>query len=153
VSDASIFDALHEYVAASYPKVWAQLGVERLSTDNLSLLVTWDGSEPGLKPILFISHIDVVPVTEDTLPHWAHPPFSGAIADGYVWGRGAIDVKIGFVGLLEAAEELIKEGFQPKRTLLFAFSHDEESLSGQGAGQCQHRNQRAAPCPTPCQAP
>lgn len=156
VSDASSFDSLHAYVASSYPKVWAQLSVERLSTDNLSLLVTWDGSEPGLKPVLFISHIDVVPVTDSTLADWTHPPFSGAIADGYVWGRGAIDVKIGFVGLLEAAEELLKQGFQPKRTLLFAFAHDEESLSGQGAGQCQQKEQthcamaHAMPCQAPC---
>lgn len=64
----------------------------------------------------------VVPQTQD----WIHPPFSGAVADGYIWGRGTLDVKVGAVGLLEAATALLQVGFKPLRTLIFAFGQDEE---------------------------
>lgn len=50
-------------------------------------------------------------------------------------GRGALDVKIGVVGLLEAAQALLNEGYQPKRTLMLAFGQDEESSGFAGAAQ------------------
>lgn len=61
---------------------------------GLSYLLTWRGSNASLEPVLFISHIDVVPVANETLASWTHPPFSGAVADGYIWGRGTLDVKV-----------------------------------------------------------
>jgi carboxypeptidase PM20D1 len=73
-----------------------------------------------------MSHMDVVPIAPGSEGTWKHPPFAGVIADGYVWGRGTMDVKNGIVGMLEAAEALIAAGFKPKRTILFSFGHDEE---------------------------
>eukprot|EP00877_Chromochloris_zofingiensis_P000762 jgi/Chrzof1/10687/Cz05g08190.t1 len=67
---------------------------------------------------------------------WTYPPFSGTIADGYVWGRGSMDVKISAVALLEAAAALLDDGYSPERTLMFAFGQDEEVGGACGAGMC-----------------
>jgi carboxypeptidase PM20D1 len=77
-----------------------------------------------------MAHQDVVPVESES--EWSRPPFEGRIADGYVWGRGALDDKIGVVAVLEAAERLAASGFAPRRTLHLAFGHDEET-EGTGA--------------------
>ncbi|KAF6251333.1 hypothetical protein COO60DRAFT_635459 [Scenedesmus sp. NREL 46B-D3] len=74
-------------------------------------------------------------VAEETVKDWQHPPFSGAVADGHVWGRGALDIKGAAMGLLEAATALLQEGFQPRRTLLIALGHDEEVGGAKGAAQ------------------
>jgi len=57
------------------------------------------------------------------------------VADGFIWGRGALDAKVGVICLLEAAAALLAEGYKPQRTLLFAFGHDEEVGGWQGAGE------------------
>jgi carboxypeptidase PM20D1 len=75
----------------------------------------------------------VVPVEPGTERSWTHPPFSGAIADGHVWGRGAMDDKAGVLAILEAVEHLLGRGFQPERTILLAFGHDEEVSGVNGA--------------------
>jgi carboxypeptidase PM20D1 len=64
---------------------------------------------------------------------WRYPPFSGEIAEGYVWGRGTLDIKSGVVGVLEAVEYLLKQGFQPERTVYLGFGHDEEVGGANGA--------------------
>lgn len=97
-----------------------------------SLLFTWQGSDSALKPLLLMAHQDVVPVNIGTESDWDAPPFSGAIQDGYVYGRGAIDDKGSLVGLLEALDGLARRGFQPQRTILLMLGHDEE-VSGSGA--------------------
>ena len=73
-----------------------------------------------------MAHMDVVPVVPGTENDWKHAPFSGDIAGGYVWGRGAIDDKGCLIMLLEAAEKLAATGFTPARTIMFAFGQDEE---------------------------
>jgi hypothetical protein len=61
--------------------------------------------------IVELHHDGVLPIVlRCAVQDWQHPPFSGAIADGYIWGRGTLDVKIGAVGLLEAATALLHEG-------------------------------------------
>lgn len=97
-----------------------------------SLLFTWKGRDPDLAPILLMAHMDVVPVVPGTERNWAHPPFSGDISDGFVWGRGSIDDKGMMVLLLEAADRLAKQGFTPERTIMFAFGQDEEVGGGKG---------------------
>jgi carboxypeptidase PM20D1 len=79
--------------------------------------------------------MDVVPVDPSTERGWTYPPFSGRIADGYIWGRGAMDDKISVLGLLEAVEHLLREGFQPQRTIYLAFGHDEEIGGQNGAAK------------------
>jgi carboxypeptidase PM20D1 len=72
-------------------------------------------------------------VPEDSLDQWEQEPFSGAVADGHIWGRGVLDDKNQIHGILEAAEMKIKEGWQPSRTLYFVFGQDEEVGGPEGA--------------------
>ena len=131
--DSAQFLALHRHLETSFPRVHAAL--RREVVNGLSLLYTWPGSDTALAPALLLAHMDVVPVEPGTESRWTHPPFSGAIADGFVWGRGTLDDKVGVVGILQAAELLLAEGFQPRRTLHFAFGHDEELGGSQGAAR------------------
>ena len=114
---------LAAYIDATYPKVKETMQREPIGA---SLLYAWKGTDASLEPVLFAAHMDVVPIEPGTESVWTHPPFSGDIAEGFVWGRGAMDDKSSLVQLLEAAEALIRSGFAPKRTILFAFGHDEE---------------------------
>lgn len=125
------FLGLHDHLARSFPRVHSTLTREVVA--GYSLLYTWKGRNPRAAPILLMSHQDVVPVEPGTEHAWIHPPFSGAIADGFVWGRGALDDKAGVLGILEAVEHLLGRGFQPERTVLLAFGHDEEVSGVNGA--------------------
>ena len=127
------FDRFHAFLAQTFPLVHAHL--KREQVNRFSLLYTWPGKNPALKPALLMCHQDVVPVSPGTEGNWKHPPFGGEIAEGCVWGRGALDVKSGLMGQLEAVERLLADGFQPERTLYFAFGHDEEIGGQQGALQ------------------
>jgi len=80
-----------------------------------------------------MSHQDVVPVEPGTEKDWTHPAFSGLIDGGWIWGRGALDDKVGVLAILEATETLLARDFQPQRTVYFAFGHDEEVGGNQGA--------------------
>jgi carboxypeptidase PM20D1 len=127
------FERFNGFLRREYPRVFSQLQVEEVN--GYSLLIRWPGSRPDLQPILFTAHTDVVPIEPGTEDDWAHPPFAGVIADGRVYGRGTLDDKVGVLGLLEAAESLLGEGFVPERTVVFAFGHDEEIGGKEGAGK------------------
>ena len=73
--------------------------------------------------------MDVVPIEPGTDMQWTYPPFAGAVQEGYIWGRGTLDMKVSVGGILEAVELLLDQGFSPKRTIYLAFSHDEELSS------------------------
>jgi acetylornithine deacetylase/succinyl-diaminopimelate desuccinylase-like protein len=81
------------------------------------------GSEP-LRPLLLNHHIDVVAAEP---ARWTHPPFSGAIADGFVWGRGTLDTKCLGVMFLLALDSLVKEGVRFRRPIIFLAVPDEEA--------------------------
>jgi len=88
------------------------------------LLLARIAGRERLKPLLINHHIDVVPADP---AQWTYPPFSGAIADGFVWGRGTLDTKsLGIVFLL-ALELLVKEGAVFRRPILFTAVPDEET--------------------------
>ncbi|HEX6737443.1 MAG TPA: M20 family peptidase [Vicinamibacteria bacterium] len=127
---AAEFRGLREYLARSFPRVHSDLRLELVGD---SLLYEWPGRDPALAPVLLAAHLDVVPVDPATVASWAHPPFAGRIADGYVWGRGAMDDKAAVVAIQEAVEGLLAEGHQPARTLFLAFGHDEEIGGHAGA--------------------
>jgi carboxypeptidase PM20D1 len=122
--ETQAFLDLHGHLQASFPKAHAVLTREIVG--GLSLLYTWPGTRADLAPILLMSHLDVVPVEPGTEGLWTHGAFSGDIADGYVWGRGAMDDKVGVLAILEAVELLASRGFAPQRTVYLAFGHDEE---------------------------
>jgi len=129
--DREAFLGLHDYLAQAFPRVHSALTREVIG--GYSLLYTWPGQETGLKPLLLMAHLDVVPVEPASEGNWTYPPFSGRIADGYIWGRGTLDCKGTAIGALEALEMLLAEGFQPRRTILLALGHDEEVSGRHGA--------------------
>ncbi len=133
LDDASLepFDDFHAYLEASFPRTHQRLRREKVEPCNL--LYTWEGKNPDLKPAILMSHQDVVPVEEDNLDDWEHPPFSGTVADGYIWGRGTLDIKTGVIGILEATETLLEAGQTPERTHIYAFGCDEEIGGRHGA--------------------
>jgi carboxypeptidase PM20D1 len=133
--DPAPFAALHAWLAGAFPHAHAVL--ERETIGAASLLYTWPGSDASLAPLLLASHLDVVPAADPET--WTHPPFAGVIADGFVWGRGALDDKVGVVGTLEAVDRLAREGFRPRRTVWIAFGHDEEVGGAAGAGSITAR--------------
>ncbi|KAA9340674.1 M20 family peptidase [Adhaeribacter soli] len=129
--DSTAFYRFREFLRKTYP-----LSEQRLqpkTINKFSLLYKWEGSDAGLKPVILMGHLDVVPVAEESLKDWKAAPFGGEIKDGYIWGRGAIDDKMSVIGILEATEKLLEQGFQPKRTLYLAFGHDEEIGGRNGA--------------------
>lgn len=127
LTDYGPFDQLHALIRSGYPHVMAAGTMEVLG--QRSLLITLPGSDPGLRPCLFMSHQDVVPVVEGTEEDWTYPAFSGAIAQGYIWGRGTLDIKNQVFGCLEAAEYLLSHGRRLRRTVYLAFGDDEETLN------------------------
>ncbi len=130
--DPEPFQALHAFLEESFPRVHSALRREVVA--DYSLLYTWQGSDPSLQPLLLTAHLDVVPVPEGTEDSWEQPPWSGVIVDDHVWGRGALDDKVGVLAALEAVENLLTGGFAPRRTVLLAFGHDEELGGEAGAG-------------------
>lgn len=125
--DVKAFEGYHKFLEEAYPNVHKTLKREKLGKPRpYSLLYTWEGKDPSLPPVVFMAHQDVVPIAEESRDQWKQEPFSGAIVDGYIWGRGVLDDKNQIHAILEAAEMKIKEGFQPNRTIYFVFGHDEE---------------------------
>ncbi len=129
--DSAAFRGLHDYLSETYPRVHETLARETVG--GLSLLYTWQGSDPSLSPVVLMGHLDVVPVIPGTEADWDHDPFGGVIADGYVWGRGTLDDKVSVLSILEGVEALLDEGHAPARTIYLAFGHDEEVGGPQGA--------------------
>jgi carboxypeptidase PM20D1 len=128
-TEAAAFTALRGYLQSTWPRVHEKLQREEVGD---SLLFTWKGSDPSLPPIVLMAHQDVVPVEPGTEGKWSHPPWEGKIADGFVWGRGAIDDKGSLCAQLEAVQLLLDEGFVPRRTVYLAMGNDEE-VRGAGA--------------------
>jgi carboxypeptidase PM20D1 len=131
--DTAQFNGLHRFLKKSFPLIDSILTLEKIN--NYSLLYKWQGSNPSLKPILLMAHQDVVPVDPLTLPGWAHPPFDGVVKDGFIFGRGALDIKSGIMSEMEAVEYLLREDFKTERTVYLAYGHDEEIGGKQGAFQ------------------
>lgn len=129
--DCKPFLELHAWISKTFPLINEKLS--RTVINDFSLLYTWAGSDSRLKPALLNAHMDVVPVDEVTRKEWKTDPFGGEIREGFVWGRGALDMKGIMVSLLESVEALLNEGYQPQRTIYLAFGHDEEIMGFKGS--------------------
>lgn len=140
-TDFSVFQSLLEHIQRSFPKVHARLSREVIG--KYSLLYEWKGKNPSLKPVLLMGHMDVVPVSPGTERDWTQGAFSGVVVDGYLWGRGTLDDKVGVIGILEAVEWLISQNLTPERTIYLAFGHDEEVGGDLGAGSIAKRMRAA----------
>lgn len=127
------FFELHEYLQETFPLVYKHLKVEKVN--EVSLLYTWEGKDQSLKPVMLAAHQDVVPVNPDTYDSWKHPPYSGFHEPDtdLVYGRGSLDCKNSLIGELQAVEQLLKDGFEPTRTVIIALGSDEEAHGSVGA--------------------
>lgn len=124
--DDAEFERLITLLPTLYPEVYRVCTVEQLP--DRALLFCWQGEKHDA-PAVMMAHYDVVPADEQS---WQKPPFAGIIEDGVLWGRGTLDTKVTFNGVLSAANALIAQGFVPKQDVYFAFSGGEE-INGEGA--------------------
>lgn len=127
--DQAAFLGLHDYLEKTYPLTHRRL--QRETVDDFGLLYRWKGRCSAQGAVLFLAHMDVVDVEEAGV--WKYPPFQGAVEEGYVWGRGAIDMKGQLISLLEAVETLLEQGYEPSCDVYLAMSHDEEIVTQNGA--------------------
>lgn len=127
--DSTQFEAFNQFLKNKYPSIDSLLDHQVFS--KYSHLYRWKGSNNTLKPIVLMGHIDVVPIASPD--KWSLDPFAAEIKDGKIWGRGTIDDKFSVIGILEAVETLLNEGFQPERTIYLSFGHDEEVGGEKGA--------------------
>ncbi|MCF7929191.1 MAG: M20/M25/M40 family metallo-hydrolase [Spirochaetales bacterium] len=136
------------FLRNTYRRVFSELELEFPS--ERGMLLRWPGRDSAEKPVLFTAHYDVVPAADEQAAGtktdsgtegaagegWLFPPFSGIVTDeGWIWGRGTLDNKIGVISLLEAVESLLSEGFVPRTDIYFAFGGDEETKGKEGAGR------------------
>ncbi|GAA0877184.1 M20 family peptidase [Algoriphagus jejuensis] len=133
IPDSAAFNGFHAFLAEAFPLVHEKMTLTKIN--EYSLLYKWDGSDSSKKPIILMSHQDVVPVDVPTLEMWEASPFEGKITADHIVGRGTMDDKSSLMALLEGAEMLLKEGFAPVQTIYFAFGHDEEVGGAKGAGK------------------
>lgn len=126
LEDDGEFKKLIALLPELYPNVFKKC--EYTELPDRALLFKWKGKTDG-DPSVLMAHYDVVPVNEE---NWEKPPFDAVIEDGILWGRGTLDTKATFNGILFAANHLISEGFVPESDIYLAFSGGEE-VNGNGA--------------------
>lgn len=132
-SDASLnnlpeFEAFLSWLEQTYPGAHGAMSREMIA--GHTPLYLWKGTNADARPILLTAHYDVVPVLSPE--KWSQPAFDGVIAEGYIWGRGALDDKAALIAMMEAVERLDADGFRPAQDVYFSFGHDEE-VGGTGA--------------------
>lgn len=130
--DYEAFEQFLTFLENTYPAVYKELDVKRIN--DYSLLMKWQG-EDSEKAIGLMGHYDVVPVAKGTEKNWTEPAFSGATDETYIWGRGTLDDKVGVIGILEAVNNLLKEGKKPAHDVYLLFGHDEEIGGDEGAAK------------------
>lgn len=126
LEDDAEFEKLIALLPSLYPEVFKVCEFNQLP--DRALLFKWSGKTAG-DPTVLMAHYDVVPVDEAS---WEKPPFDAIIENNVLWGRGSLDTKVTFNGVLFAANTLIEQGFVPEKDVYFAFSGGEE-VNGNGA--------------------
>jgi acetylornithine deacetylase/succinyl-diaminopimelate desuccinylase-like protein len=120
-----------EYVAVKledvgYETTYLEAGAHRRG----NVIARLAGADPTRGALLVHAHLDVVPADAS---EWSVPPFSGEVRDGYLWGRGAVDMKHMAAMTLAVARQFKRDGVVPRRDLIFAFLSDEEAGGVWGA--------------------
>jgi acetylornithine deacetylase/succinyl-diaminopimelate desuccinylase-like protein len=116
--------AAAEYVAASLAEVGLSAQIIESQPGRASVVARIDGADPGRSALLVHGHLDVVPAEAD---EWSVPPFAGEVRDGYLWGRGAVDMKDFDAMTLAVVRAWRRAGVVPPRDLVLAFTADEEA--------------------------
>ncbi len=113
------------YKAALVAGGFADKDIEITPVDDTAYLIaTWPGSDPSLKPLVISGHMDVV---EAKPSDWQRDPFTPVVENGYLFGRGATDMKLDGTIAIAALNELRRQGYKPKRSIVIEFSGDEET--------------------------
>lgn len=92
--------------------------------DTAYFIARWHGSDPSLKPLVISGHLDVV---EAKPADWQRDPFTPVVENGYLYGRGATDMKLDAALAAAALIELKRQGYSPRRDIILEFSGDEET--------------------------
>ena len=119
-----------EWVAAKLDEVGIGSQIIEASPGRASTIARITGSDPSRAPLLIHGHLDVVPAEAG---EWSVDPFGGEIRDGYLWGRGAIDMKDMDAMVLALVRDWARTGRRPPRDIVLAFVSDEEAGGRQGA--------------------
>jgi acetylornithine deacetylase/succinyl-diaminopimelate desuccinylase-like protein len=127
-----------EYVAGLLDEVGLVPEIRESAPGRASVVARFEGTDPSRSALLVHGHLDVVPAEP---AEWSVHPFSGEIRDGYLWGRGAIDMKDFDAMTLAVVRDWKRRGVKPPRDLVLAFTADEEAGSDYGARYLvrQHR--------------
>jgi acetylornithine deacetylase/succinyl-diaminopimelate desuccinylase-like protein len=118
-----------EHVATLLDEVGIEADLFESEPGRTSLVARWGGAQGD--PVLLHGHLDVVPAHA---PDWQVDPFSGEVRDGYLWGRGAVDMKDFDAMLLSLVRARARAGQAPSRPLVLCFTADEEAGGRKGAG-------------------
>jgi acetylornithine deacetylase/succinyl-diaminopimelate desuccinylase-like protein len=122
--------AAAEYVAAKLAEVGLEPQIRESAPGRTSVVARYEGADPGRDALVIHGHLDVVPAEPG---EWSVHPFGGEIVDGYLWGRGAVDMKDFDAMVLAVVRQWRREGRVPPRDLVLAFLADEEA-GGQYGG-------------------
>ncbi|MEU8970014.1 M20/M25/M40 family metallo-hydrolase [Streptomyces monashensis] len=119
-----------EWVAEKLAEVGLEPKIYESHPDRASTVARIEGEDPSRPALLIHGHLDVVPANADD---WTHHPFSGEVADGCVWGRGAVDMKDMDAMTLAVVRDRLRSGRRPPRDIVVAFLADEEAGGTYGA--------------------
>jgi acetylornithine deacetylase/succinyl-diaminopimelate desuccinylase-like protein len=119
-----------EWVAAKLDEVGISSQIIEAAPGRASTIARVEGSDPSRSPLLIHGHLDVVPAESS---EWSVDPFAGEVRDGYLWGRGAVDMKDMDAMTLALIREWARSGRKPPRDIVLAFVSDEEAGGRQGA--------------------
>jgi acetylornithine deacetylase/succinyl-diaminopimelate desuccinylase-like protein len=123
--DNKTIDVAQTFARALREGGWAERDIEIVPVDDTAYLIaTWPGSDPSLGPIVLSAHMDVVEAKPED---WERDPFTPVVENGFLYGRGASDTKFEASLAVAALIELRKQGFRPKRSIVVAYSGDEET--------------------------
>ena len=119
-----------EYVAEKLAEVGLEPQIHESAPGRANVVARFEGSDPSRDALLIHGHLDVVPADAS---EWSVDPFGGEIKDGYLWGRGAVDMKDFDAMVLALVRQMRREGRKPPRDVVLAFVADEEAGSTYGA--------------------
>ncbi len=133
--DWNEFKRFHEFLEERYPLIHKTLIKTEIA--DASLIYKWEGTDPSLDGIALLGHQDVVPIADGTIDDWTNEPFEGVNDGEFIWGRGAMDMKNHLIGVMESVEQLIADGYKPKRTVYLCLGHNEEVVAAPDNGAKQ----------------